>query len=50
MSGNEVPQGLIIKTANAMNFVNKRSTDGTWHLVDDADKPNDKPPINQRQK
>jgi hypothetical protein len=42
VSANEVPQGLVVKTANAMNFVYKRSADGDWHLVDDAEKASDK--------
>lgn len=39
VSANEVPHGLVVKTANAFNFVYKKSTDGRWELVGDADKP-----------
>jgi len=39
ISANEVPQGLIVKTANGFNFVYKKSADGKWQLVDDAEKP-----------
>jgi hypothetical protein len=41
ISANEVPQGLIFKTANGHNFVFKK-LDGTWRLVSDIEKPSDK--------
>jgi len=36
ISANEVPQGTIIKTASAFNFVYRRSADGTWKLASDT--------------
>jgi hypothetical protein len=36
ISANEAPQGTIIKTASAFNFVYRRSADGTWKLASDT--------------
>lgn len=32
VSANEVPQGTIIKSGQAFNFVYKKNADGTWQL------------------
>jgi thiamine biosynthesis lipoprotein ApbE len=32
VSANEVPQGAIIKSGQAFNFVYKKNADGTWQL------------------
>ena len=36
ISANEVPQGMVIKTGSAFNFVYRQSADGTWKLASDA--------------
>jgi len=42
ISANEVPQGIIVKTAKAYNFVFTKSSDGTWHLAGDRETANQK--------
>lgn len=42
ISANEAPHGLILKTATGFNFVYKKSADGRWELLGDADKPTGK--------
>jgi hypothetical protein len=42
ISANEAPQGSIIQESNGYNFVFEK-VDGTWRLLDDAEKPSGKP-------
>jgi hypothetical protein len=35
ISANEVPSGLILRSASGYNFVYQKRSDGNWHCLDD---------------